>query len=224
MAAVFVGLRLSALGCWHWVVQFDFEDLLPDCWGDQGSCQLALRTTSCSWTYYIVCEAFLIELLANILVWIWERNFSWLMVCWHRCAHLWHHILSVMSQQCFLTLWTRHAYIYAWSLLSVSANGLFIYLRCIRAPTRTKERSLALFGVNPLLFSGNCRGTPFHHYPGKAGRGGATLWPIVIWPRAGPYLADRTSKMEPGRSAKVRSGSIYCASWTAMDLAWIQHP
>ena len=79
MAAVFVGLRLSAVGTecevlWFLLVgrtlltlrrAFYLEDLLPGCWGDQGSCELVLRRTRYSWTCWVVREAFLIELLAN---------------------------------------------------------------------------------------------------------------------------------------------------------------
>ena len=60
MAAVFVSLRLSVLGAecevlWSLLVgrtlltlrsAFYLEDLLPGCWGDQGSCELVLRRTS----------------------------------------------------------------------------------------------------------------------------------------------------------------------------------
>ena len=59
MAAVFVGLRLSDVGTecevlWFLLVgrtlltlrrAFYLEDLLPGCWGDQGSCELVLRRT-----------------------------------------------------------------------------------------------------------------------------------------------------------------------------------
>ena len=61
MAAVFVALRLSAVGTvtecevlWFLLVgrtlltlrrAFYLEDLLPGCWGDQGSCELVLRRT-----------------------------------------------------------------------------------------------------------------------------------------------------------------------------------
>ena len=57
MAAVFVGLRLSAVGTecevlWFLLIgrtllrrAFYLEDLLPGCWGDQGSCELVLRRT-----------------------------------------------------------------------------------------------------------------------------------------------------------------------------------
>ena len=62
MAAVFVGLHLSAVGTecevlWFLLVGHTLltlrracylEDLLPCCWGDQGSCELVLRRTSCS--------------------------------------------------------------------------------------------------------------------------------------------------------------------------------
>ena len=57
MAAVFVGLCLSALGTECEVLQFllvgrtfltpdsvfDLEDLLPGCWSDQEGCELVLR-------------------------------------------------------------------------------------------------------------------------------------------------------------------------------------
>ena len=59
MVAVFVGLRLSALGMkcevgfllvGHTLLTlcrvFYLEDLLPGCWGDQGSCELVLRRTN----------------------------------------------------------------------------------------------------------------------------------------------------------------------------------
>ena len=59
MAAVFVGLCLSAVGTeykvlWFLLVgrtlltlrrAFYLEDLLPGCWDDQGSCELVLRRT-----------------------------------------------------------------------------------------------------------------------------------------------------------------------------------
>ena len=62
MAAVFVGLRLSAVGTECEVLWFllvgrtlltlrrafyldMLEDLLPGCWGDQGRCELVLRRT-----------------------------------------------------------------------------------------------------------------------------------------------------------------------------------
>ena len=59
MAAVFVGLRLSAVGTecdvlWFLLVgrtlltlrrAFYLEDLLSGCWGDRGSCELVLRRT-----------------------------------------------------------------------------------------------------------------------------------------------------------------------------------
>ena len=62
MAAVFVGLDLSAVGTecealWFLLVgrmlltlcrAFYLEDLLPGCWGDQGSCELVLRRNSYS--------------------------------------------------------------------------------------------------------------------------------------------------------------------------------
>ena len=64
MAAVFVGLRLSAVGTecevlWFLLIgrtlltlrrAFYLEDLLPGCWGDQGSCELVLRRTCYSVT------------------------------------------------------------------------------------------------------------------------------------------------------------------------------
>ena len=60
MAAIFVGLCLSALGTVCKVLRFllvectlltlhsafYLEDLLPGCWGDQRSCELVLRRTS----------------------------------------------------------------------------------------------------------------------------------------------------------------------------------
>ena len=62
MAAVFVGLRLSAVGTECEVLWFllvgrtlltlcracCLEDLFPDCWSDQQSCELVLRRTSYS--------------------------------------------------------------------------------------------------------------------------------------------------------------------------------
>ena len=59
MAAVFVGLRLLVVGTecevlWFLLVGrtlltlcrvFYLDDLLPGCWGDQGSCELVLRRT-----------------------------------------------------------------------------------------------------------------------------------------------------------------------------------
>ena len=59
MAAVFVALRLSAVNTECEVLWFllvgrtlltlrrtsYLEDLLPGCWGDQGSCELVLRRT-----------------------------------------------------------------------------------------------------------------------------------------------------------------------------------
>ena len=79
VAAVFVGLRLSAVGTecevlWFLLVGCTLltlrkacylEDLLSDCWSDQQSCELVLRRTSYSWTCWVVHKAFSIELLAN---------------------------------------------------------------------------------------------------------------------------------------------------------------
>ena len=63
MAAVFIDPYSLALGAKYEILQFvvvertlltlhsilfDSEDSPPDCWGDQGSCELALRRTSCS--------------------------------------------------------------------------------------------------------------------------------------------------------------------------------
>ena len=60
MAAVFINPRSLALGAEYEVLQFlvvertllrvcallfDTKDSLPGCWGDQGSCELALRRT-----------------------------------------------------------------------------------------------------------------------------------------------------------------------------------
>ena len=60
LAAVFIDLRSLALGAEYESLQFlvvertlltvlfDPGDSLPGCWGDQGSCELALRRTGCS--------------------------------------------------------------------------------------------------------------------------------------------------------------------------------
>ena len=63
MAAVFIDPHLLAIGAECEILQFvvvkrtlltlrstlfDSEDSPPDCWGDQGSCELALSRTSCS--------------------------------------------------------------------------------------------------------------------------------------------------------------------------------
>ena len=62
MAAVFIDLCSLAVGAEYEILQFlvvestlltravmfDPQDSLPDCWGDQGSCELALGRTGCS--------------------------------------------------------------------------------------------------------------------------------------------------------------------------------
>ena len=72
-----------------------------------------------------------------------------------------HHIQPEAPRRVFyaLTLWTRTVYIYAQSLLPVSANGAFIRLRYILAHTARSEAK-QLLGVNPL-FSSNCWGHAF---------------------------------------------------------------
>lgn len=59
-------LQFLLVGCMVTeLLLFDLEDSLPVCWSGQGSYELALKRTNCSWTCYVVCEAFLMKLLAN---------------------------------------------------------------------------------------------------------------------------------------------------------------
>ena len=109
-----------------------------------------------------------------------------------------------------LTLWTRQAYIYAWCLLPLSTNSVFIRLRYSQASTTQKA---ALRGKSLLIFVWRCTFTASHteiHYTHSPGNNIGLYvenirWHQWKWTIVAEFESHRTGQVTNQYSRTMRN-------------------